>query len=87
MTVIPGVLFSGSFDGHLRAYSTRTGKIVWNVDTAREFVPVNNVKAAGGSLDGPGPTVAGGMLYVSSGAGLVGGMPGNALLAFSVDGK
>jgi polyvinyl alcohol dehydrogenase (cytochrome) len=40
----------------------------------------------GGSLNGPGATVAGGMLYMSSGYTL-GFMPGNVLLAFSVDGQ
>ena len=27
---IPGALFSGSLDGHLRAYSTANGKILWD---------------------------------------------------------
>jgi hypothetical protein len=31
--------------------------------------------------------VAGGMLLVNSGYAFMGGMPGNVLLAFSVDGK
>ena len=41
--------------------------------------------ARGGSLNGPGPTVAGGILYVNSGYGALGFMPGNVLLAFSVE--
>lgn len=86
VTAIPGVAFSGSLDGHLRAFDAETGKVVWDVDTTLEVATVNGVKAAGGSLNGPGPTVAGGMLYVSSGYNL-GFMPGNLLLAFSVDGK
>jgi polyvinyl alcohol dehydrogenase (cytochrome) len=32
-------------------------------------------------------SAAGGMLYVNSGYGQWGGMPGNVLLAFSMDGK
>jgi len=47
---------------------------------------MNGVPARGGSLNGPGATVAGGMVYVSSGYTL-GFMPGNVLLAFSVDGQ
>jgi polyvinyl alcohol dehydrogenase (cytochrome) len=36
-------------------------------------------------MDGPGPVVAGGMLYLNSGnAGII-GRPGNVLLAFGVD--
>jgi polyvinyl alcohol dehydrogenase (cytochrome) len=87
VTLIPGVVFSGSLDGHLRAYATADGRIVWDVDTAVDYQSVNGVKAKGGSLDGPGPTVVGGMLYVNSGYGQFGEMPGNVLLAFSVDGK
>jgi polyvinyl alcohol dehydrogenase (cytochrome) len=87
VTVIPGVVFSGSLDGHLRAYATADGRIVWDVDTAVDYQTVNGVKAKGGSLDGPGPVVVGGTLYVNSGYGMFGEMPGNVLLAFSVDGK
>lgn len=86
VSVIPGVVFSGSVDGHLRGYSTGDGQILWDFDTVRDYTTVNGVAAHGGSLDGPGPTIAGGMLYVNSGYGKA-GMPGNALLAFSVDGK
>jgi polyvinyl alcohol dehydrogenase (cytochrome) len=87
VTALPGVVFSGSVDGHLRAYSSTDGKVVWDVDTVREYQTVNGLKANGGSLDGPGPVIAGGMLYVNSGYGQWGGMPGNVLLAFSVNGK
>jgi polyvinyl alcohol dehydrogenase (cytochrome) len=87
VTAIPGVVFSGSVDGHLRAYRSDTGDIIWDFDTAREYDAVNGGKARGGSLDGGGPAVVGGMVYVNSGYGNLGGMPGNVLLAFSVDGK
>lgn len=87
VTVIPGAVFSGSVDGHLRAYSTSTGEVLWDVDTAHDYDTVNGQKAHGGSLDGPGPVIAGGVLYVSSGYGQWGGLPGNVLLAFSIDGK
>ena len=87
MTAIPGVVFSGSVDGHLRAYSTATGAVIWDVDTAREFVTVNDKPARGGSMDVAGPAIVNGMLFVNSGYGQWGGMPGNVLLVFSVDGK
>jgi polyvinyl alcohol dehydrogenase (cytochrome) len=87
VTAIPGVVFSGSVDGHLRAYRSDTGEIIWDVDTAREYDAVNGGKARGGSLDAGGPAVVDGMVYVNSGYGNLGGMPGNVLLAFSVDGK
>jgi polyvinyl alcohol dehydrogenase (cytochrome) len=78
VTVMPGSAFSGSMDGHLRAYSTIDGKIVWDFDTAREFQTKNGIKASGGPLDHGGATIVNGSVYVNS---------GNALLAFSVDGK
>jgi polyvinyl alcohol dehydrogenase (cytochrome) len=87
VTAIPGIVFSGGLDGHLRAYSSDKGAIVWDVDTAQKFDTVNGVAANGGSIDGPGPVVSGGMVFVNSGYGFVGGMPGNVLLAFSIDGK
>lgn len=87
VTAIPGVLFSGGLDGHLRAYSMTDGKMIWDVDTAHEYTTANGVKANGGSLDGPGAVVVGGMLFVNSGYSFIGGIPGNVLLAFSIDGK
>ncbi|HTR35752.1 MAG TPA: PQQ-binding-like beta-propeller repeat protein [Bryobacteraceae bacterium] len=87
VTAIPGVAFSGSEDGHLRAYSATDGTVIWDVDTETEYKTVNGVEAHGGSLDGPGPIVGGGMLFVNSGYAAGGGMPGNVFLAFSVDGK
>jgi polyvinyl alcohol dehydrogenase (cytochrome) len=69
-------------DGRLRAYHTETGKALWEVDTLRDYDTVNGVRAKGGSLNGSGPTVYGGMVYVNSGYGALGGMPGNVLLAF-----
>lgn len=84
-TVIPGVVFSGSEDGHLRAYNARDGKLIWDFNTLGTFSTVNGVAANGGSLNASGPTVANGMLYVQS--GYDNGITGNVLLALSVDGK
>jgi polyvinyl alcohol dehydrogenase (cytochrome) len=87
VSAFPGVAFSGSVDGHMRAYSTADGQIVWDFDTVRPFETVNGVEARGGSLDGPGAAIGGGMVYFNSGYHTAGGEPGNVLLAFSVDGK
>jgi polyvinyl alcohol dehydrogenase (cytochrome) len=83
-TLIPGVLFSGSNDGALRAHSTKDGTVIWEFDTNREFETLNGVKAGGGAIQGPGPAIAGGMLYLNSGYGDHLGRPGNVLLAFEV---
>ncbi|MGH9445405.1 MAG: PQQ-binding-like beta-propeller repeat protein, partial [Terriglobia bacterium] len=85
VTTIPGVVFSGSEDGHLRAYDARTGKVIWDFETARQFHTVNGLVARGGSMNGTGPAVANGMIYVDS--GYTNEMAGNVLLAFSVDGR
>jgi polyvinyl alcohol dehydrogenase (cytochrome) len=74
-------------DGHLRAYSTIDGKVVWDSDTAKDYQTVNGIKASGGSLDQGGAVIVNGVLYINSGYGQRSGQPGNVLLAFSVDGK
>ena len=87
VSAIPGVVFSGSVDGHLRAFATNGGAIVWDFDAVRDFKTVNGVAGRGGAFDAGGPVVAGGMLFAGSGYANWGGLPGNVLLAFSVDGK
>ena len=87
VSALPGVVFSGSVDGHLRGYATDSGTVVWDYNADQEYASTNGVKTKGGSFDGPGPTIADGMLYVMSGYGLWGGMSGNALIAFSVNGE
>ena len=52
-----------------------------------EYRTVNGVAAHGGSIDGPGAVVVGGRLYISSGYSIFGGLPGNVLLAYSVEGR
>jgi polyvinyl alcohol dehydrogenase (cytochrome) len=85
ISAIPGAVFSGSEDGHLRAFSTANGKIVWDYDTAQEFKTVNGVPGHGGAIDVAGPVAAGGMLFAVSGYPARGGVPGNVLLAFSTE--
>lgn len=84
LAAIPGIVFSGGFDGVMRALSASDGKVVWQFDTLREFQTVNGVAAKGGSIGAAGPVVAGGILFVPSGyVGVKNSMPGNVLLAFS----
>ena len=82
VTAIPGVVFSGSDDGHLRAFTTEDGRVLWDFNTVRDYQTANGVRGKGGSLDGAGPVIAGGMLFVNSGYARNGGIPGNVLLAF-----
>lgn len=83
-TLIPGVLFSGSNDGGIRAHATADGSVIWEYNTNRDFEVLNRIRANGGAIQGPGPTVAGGMVYVNSGYGDHLGRPGNVLLAFGL---
>jgi polyvinyl alcohol dehydrogenase (cytochrome) len=87
VTLIGGAVFSGSVDGHLRAYSTATGAVLWDVDAAREFPTVNGTPARGGSFDVGGVAAAKGMLFACSGYGAWGGQPGKVLLAFTTASK
>lgn len=91
---MPGVVFAGATDGWFRAYEAGSGKVLWKFDTAAQtYATTNGVKAQpGGGLDGNGPTIAGGAVFVTSGwDGASGygstGVGYNVLLAFTVDGK
>ena len=84
VSVMPGAVFSGSHDGHLRAFSTTDGRMLWDVDTGVAFQTVNGVAAGGGSLDHGGATVAGGRVFVNSGYGRINGQPGNVLLVYGL---
>jgi polyvinyl alcohol dehydrogenase (cytochrome) len=84
-TLTAGMVFAGSLDGHLRAYDTRNGSVLWDFDTAQDFRTTNGIKAHGGSLNGAGPTIVSGMVYVNT--GYTNAMAGNVLLAFAADSK
>jgi polyvinyl alcohol dehydrogenase (cytochrome) len=85
VTAIDGIVFSPSNDGAIRAYSAKDGTVVWQFDANRAFTTTNGVRAKGGSMSGPAPVIAGGLLYISSGYGAFGLRPGNVLLAFGAD--
>ena len=89
-TAIKGVVFSGSQDGHLRAFDSKTGNVLWDFDTAgQKYVTANGSQSQrGGQLDGSGATIANGRVYTMSGynGSGGGGWSDNVLLSFSVDG-
>jgi polyvinyl alcohol dehydrogenase (cytochrome) len=89
-SAIPGVVFSGTTDGHERAYASADGRILWDFDTGRgTYRTINGVDdQTGGSIDVSSGTLADGMLYVISGyRGILGGGSNNVVLAFSIDGR
>jgi polyvinyl alcohol dehydrogenase (cytochrome) len=84
VSAIPGVVFSGGWDGVLRAISAEDGSVLWEYNTVQNYDTVNHVTAKGGSMGATGPVIAGGMVFVGSGfIGVQNGIPGNVVLAFS----
>jgi polyvinyl alcohol dehydrogenase (cytochrome) len=89
---IPGVVFEGTVDGWFRAYNSSNGRLLWEHSTSQQTYSTVNGRPdqPGGSIDGNGPTIANGMVFVTSGYnGAIGqgGNGTNVLLAYSVDGK
>jgi len=84
-TLIDGVVFAGNLDGHARAHDAKTGEIIWDFDTMREYETINGVQASGGAIDGPGPVIADGMVFFNSGYGLHSQKAGNVFLAFGLE--
>ena len=88
VAVMPGIVWAGASDGHLRAYATADGRTVLDIDTAaHDWQAVNGGVARGGSIDNGGPVLAGGMVFVNSGYGRQLARAGNALVALSIDGQ
>ncbi len=84
LSAIPGVVFSGGWDGVLRALAASVGHVIWLYNTVQDYQTVNGVAGKGGSMGAPGPVAVGGMIFTPSGyIGVKNGMPGNVLLAFS----
>lgn len=81
-TVIDGAVVEGSLDGILRVLDAKSGEVLFQFDTARDFKTLNGVEAKGGAIDNATVVAANGYLFVQSGYGMFGQMPGNVLLAF-----
>jgi polyvinyl alcohol dehydrogenase (cytochrome) len=86
-TVVDGAVIEGSLDGFLRVLDASTGAVLFKFDTAREFETLNGVKGNGGAIDSASIVAANGHLFVTSGYGMFGQMPGNVLLAFKAKKK
>jgi polyvinyl alcohol dehydrogenase (cytochrome) len=83
----PWSCFAVSLDGHLRAYDSAIGGIIWDFDMLQQFPAVNGIQAHGGSINGSGPVIAGGMLFCNSDYARLSVMAGIVLLAFVVEDK
>ena len=85
-TSIPGVVFTGGWDGILRAVDTN-GKVIWTFNAMQDFTTINGVVANGGSFGSSGGAViANGMLFITAGyTGIMQGAQGNVVLAFAAE--
>ena len=69
----------------LRSFSTEDGSVQWEFNSRRDFDTINGVAGFGGGFGGAAPSIVDGMLYVGSGYAILGGAPGNVLLAFGLE--
>lgn len=86
-TLIDDAVVTGSLDGFIRAFDQKTGKLLWEFDTAQTFDAVNGIEAKGGSIDNASIVASNGYLFVNSGYGMFGQVPGNVMLAFKIKTK
>jgi polyvinyl alcohol dehydrogenase (cytochrome) len=78
------IVFAGNLNGVLYAISTKNGKSVWEFNTRKEFQSINLIPSNGGTIDATGPVISERMIYINSGYGGYGKLPGNALIAFEI---
>ena len=78
------VVYAGALDGRLRMFDARNGKLLRTIDTKLPYQATNGVAGHGGAIDVGGVTVNGGQLFILSGYGMFGQMPGNMLLVYGV---
>lgn len=79
-----GVLYAGALDGKLRILDAESGKVLRIIDTKRSYAADNGIEGHGGAIDLSGVVVDGRRLFVYSGYGMFGQMPGNVLLAYEL---
>ena len=79
-----GLLYAGALDGKLRIADAATGKVLRVIDTKRPFDADNGIEGHGGAIDLGGVVVDGERLFLYSGYGMFGQMPGNILLAYDL---
>ncbi|NND66082.1 MAG: PQQ-binding-like beta-propeller repeat protein [Halioglobus sp.] len=84
ITVTDNLVFAPTLDGFLRAFDADTGEQLWALDTRGDYPSASDTPAYGGAIDYGGVFLDGGELFVSSGYGQFGQIPGNAFMVFSV---
>lgn len=82
--VANGLVYAGALDGKLRILDALDGKTLRVIETALPFQASNGVAGHGGAIDVGGAIVSGDQLFVLSGYGMFGQMPGNMLLVYGL---
>ena len=85
VTVTEDIVFAPSLDGYLYAFAATDGELLWSYNTVRDYSAVNGLDASGGAIDLGGVYLDGGQLFVSSGYGQIGQLPGNAFIVMEVE--
>lgn len=80
-TVIGDHVITGGLDGRLYMLERKTGKLVWQFSTAREFETINGIPGNGAAVDNASIIAANGLVILNSGYGLFGQGPGNVMIA------
>jgi polyvinyl alcohol dehydrogenase (cytochrome) len=78
------VVFAGALDGRLRLLDADSGQALRIIETNRAFKGNNGVEGHGGAIDVGGAIVDGDQLFILSGYGMFGQMPGNMLLVYGL---
>lgn len=88
ISATPDLVFAGANDGHVRIYRASDGTVLREIDTTVEYKSTNGTTGRGGSMSGgSAPMVHRGMLFITSGYGFAGKMPGNVFLAYGPKGN
>jgi polyvinyl alcohol dehydrogenase (cytochrome) len=80
--VANGLVYAGALDGKLRIFDATNGEILRVIETNQPYQATNGVAGHGGAIDVGGVVVDGGQLFVLSGYGMFGQMPGDMLLVY-----
>lgn len=84
VTATNDLVFSARLNGLIGAYRQSDGQLLWKSSTAHSRLADNGVEGHGGAIDVGGQIIVGDWLYVSSGYGMFGQLPGNVLLAYKL---
>ncbi len=82
--IASGVVYAGALDGRMRLLDAESGVVLRIIETNRAFQGDNGVAGHGGAIDVGGAVVDGDQLFILSGYGMFGQMPGNMLLVYGL---